>query len=79
MCVSNLAEVFKLCLAEISGEKPDSVFSDFATAIKNKKYDVQDTTIIEAVLKEEGDSLRRSFVEGFEKYEKSAPAGWDGE
>ncbi|QMU56550.1 MAG: hypothetical protein GKS04_05370 [Candidatus Mycalebacterium zealandia] len=79
MCASNLTVIFKSCLTEVEGEAPDSVFSDFETAIRNKKYDVQDTTIIEAVVKEEADSLKQSFLESFADYEKSAPAGWNAE
>ncbi|WP_462137619.1 hypothetical protein [Candidatus Mycalebacterium sp.] len=79
MCASNLTEIFKSCLAGLAGETPDLVFSDFETAIKNKKYDVQDTTIIEVVLKEETDSLKQSFLKSFANYEKSASADWDAE
>lgn len=65
MLTSDLQVFFKSCLSEFPGEKPESVFSDFEDAIKNKKYDIQDMTIIEAILKEEGDSLKESFIESF--------------
>ncbi len=79
MCVSNLSEIFKLCLSEFPGEKPESVFADFEAAIAKKKYDVQDTTIIEAVLKEELDALKESFVESFGNREESAESEWGAE
>ncbi len=80
MCVSNLSEFFKSCLSEFPGDVPDSVFTDFENAIWNRKYDVQDKTIIEAVLKEEGDSLKESFIEGFSSRPEWREGGnWDAE
>ncbi len=78
MCVSNLSKIFKSCVAGFPGDKPESLFTDFEAAIKNKKYDVQDKTIIEAVLREEGDSLKESFAEGFGNwFEKRENKEWD--
>ncbi len=80
MCASNLSEIFKSCLSEFPGDKPESVFADFETAVKNKKYDIQDKTIIEAVLRDEDGSIRQSFTENFGKYLEQKEAGkWDAE
>ncbi len=80
MCAASLSGIFKTFLSDFPGDKPDSVFTDFEIAVKNKKYDIQDMTIIEAVLKEDRDSLKESFIEGFSNYEKSAgSADWNAE
>ena len=81
MCASNLSEIFKSSLAQFPGDKPASVFLDFENAIRAKKYDVQDTTIIEAVLKEEENSLKESFTVAFGDFLKRSDNdnGWDAE
>lgn len=80
MCSPELSELFKSCLSEFPGDKPGSVFEDFEAAMESAKYDVQDRAIIEAVLKEESDSLRRSFAESFGGWLKQNDGGkWDAE
>lgn len=78
MCASNLSEVFKSCVSEFAGDIPDSVFADFETAVRNRKYDIQDKAIIEAVLKREADSLKHSFSESFGVWlKKNEPGNWN--
>ena len=79
MCVPHLSEIFKSSLATLPGDKPASVFADFENAIRAKKYDVQDITIIEAVLKEDGDSLKDSFAAAFGGFLKQNGGEWNAE
>lgn len=61
MLTSDIQTVFKSCLSEFPGNKPDSLFMDFENAITDRKYDVQDQALIEAVLKDDRESLAESF------------------
>lgn len=74
MCATNLLEVFRLSVSEFAGDKPDLLFKTFEDAVRAKKYDIQDITIIEAVLKEESESLKESFAAEFVK--QAGDGGW---
>ena len=58
---------------------PHLVFADFENAVKAKKYDIQDITIIEAVLKEESDTLKDSFASAFGGFLNRNGGEWDAE
>lgn len=79
MCASNLSELFKTSLAQFPGDKPALVFTVFENAVRAKKYDVQDTAIIEAVLKEESDTLKESFTVAFGDHLNRNGGEWNGE
>ena len=79
MCAPALSELFKSFLAAFPGDKPASLFADFENAVKAKKYDIQDITIIEAVLKEESDTLKDSFASAFGGFLNRNGGEWDAE
>ena len=64
MYIEQLAKVFESVLVE---NYPQYSFTEHVSSltleIENKKYDVQDQTLIETFLKEDLDNFRESFIE----------------
>ena len=65
---NSLLKIFESSLNNYNPDLPiDNINELLKTELKNKKYDVQDQAIIEAILKQEKQTLEDSFLENLDK------------
>ena len=75
MYIDDLLNLFLEITKEIESDiNVDDYLNDLRNEIEKKKYDLQDQTIIETIIKEERDSFSDSFNEVLEN---SVPEGMD--
>ena len=69
MYIDELLEVFESAVKESYPELINSeLISNMSLHIKNKKFDIQDQTLIETFLKEDLDHFKESFYDNLNKH-----------